>query len=294
MSLRNALATALLLTAGTLSAQGKASIVSGDWLAQRLNDPSVVVLHMAHDDNDYRGAHIPGAREMRYSWITTMRDSIGTEFPAADSLRAVFERLGVSDNSHVVIYNSGNGMAPMSSRVFLSLDYLGHRNISLLDGGFAKWRAAGRPVNGDAVHAARGRITTPLREVTVDAAWIIANTGKKGVAFIDTRTDGEYLGTNERGGLRSLGHVAGARQLEWQQLFSNADENQFLDMAALKKLYDDRSAPGDTIVTYCLVGYRASMTYFAARVLGLPVKIYDGSYQDWARRALPVTKGPNP
>ena len=56
----------------------------------------------------------------------------------------------------------------------------------------------------------------------------------------------------------------------------------------------DRSSPGDTIVTYCLVGYRASMTYFAARALGLPVKIYDGSYQDWARRGLPVVKGTTP
>jgi thiosulfate/3-mercaptopyruvate sulfurtransferase len=285
---------AALLFAGSLTAQGKASIVSADWLAQRLNDPGVVVLHMAHDDNDYRSAHIPGAREMRYSWITTMRDSIGTEFPAADSLRAVFERLGVSDNSHVVIYNSGNGMAPMASRVFLSLDYLGHNNISLLDGGFAKWRAANRPVSSDVVTPTRGKMTTPLRNVVVDAAWVTSRTGKKGVAFIDTRTDGEYLGTNERGGLRSMGHVAGARQLEWQQLFSNADENEFLDVAALKKLYSERSAPGDTIVTYCLVGYRASMTYFAARVLGLPTKIYDGSYQDWARRQLPVTKGPNP
>ena len=51
---------------------------------------------------------------------------------------------------------------------------------------------------------------------------------------------------------------------------------------------------GDTVVTYCMVGYRASMTYFAARYLGLPVKLYDGSYEDWLRRGLPLVTGPAP
>ena len=47
---------------------------------------------------------------------------------------------------------------------------------------------------------------------------------------------------------------------------------------------------GDTVITYCLVGYRASMTYFGARLLGYPVRLYDGSYQEWARRGLPLTR----
>ena len=92
----------------------------------------------------------------------------------------------------------------------------------------------------------------------------------------------------------SEGHVAGARQLEWQQLFANADSAVFLEPDAIARLFGERSAPGDTLVTYCLVGYRASMTYFGARLAGLPVKLYDGSYQDWARRKLPVKKGETP
>lgn len=294
MSVRHVLAVCLLITAQRLSAQDRASIVTADWLAQHLSDPRVVVLHMSRDTVDYGAAHIPGARELQYSWITTMRDSVGTELPAPAQLRALFERLGVSDDSHVVIYNSGAGMAPTASRAFLSLDYLGHRHVSLLDGGLSQWRAAGRPVSTAVVAPTPGTITTPLRDVVVDANWVTSRVGKTGVSFIDTRTDGEYLGTIEQGNLRSEGHVAGARQLQWQQLFAKADSNVFLDAAALAKLYAERSAPGDTIVTYCTVGYRASMTYFAARVVGLPVKIYDGSYQDWARRRLPVVKGTAP
>lgn len=293
MQIRLAFIFSLFATAVGV-AQGKTSIVSTDWLAQHLTDPSVVVLHMAHDSQDYRTAHIPGAREIQYSWITVTRDGVGTELPPIEQLQQVFERLGVSDNSQVVIYASGSGMAPMASRTFFSLDYLGHRSVSLLSGGLAKWRAENRPVSSDQVKAQPGHLTPKPREVVVDANWVNSHTGKKGFAFIDTRTDPEYLGTGELGGIRSEGHIAGARQLQWQQLFANADSGIFLDPRAIAKLYADRSVGGDTLITYCLVGYRASMTYFGARLLGLPVRLYDGSYQDWSRRALPVKKGNAP
>jgi thiosulfate/3-mercaptopyruvate sulfurtransferase len=284
-----------LLAAATLAAQSNRTplIVSTSWLAQHLDDPGVVVLFVGHDSAVYRTGHIPGARELSYLDITVTRDSNGTELPAPDALQHAFERLGVSDDSHVVIYADA-GMAPMASRVFLSLDYIGHARTSLLDGGLTAWRAEGRPVSTTAPVITPGHLTPAPHGVTVDASWVTAHTHQRGVTFIDTRTDSEYLGIGTRGGLPSVGHVAGARQLQWQQLFADATAGNFLDSTAIAKLYDERSAPGDTIVTYCLVGYPASMTYFGARLLGLPVKLYDGSYQDWARRNLPVVKGPNP
>ena len=292
---RHLLAGSLLAFSAT-GAQSRADslIVSTDWLSRHLHDKSVVILHVVHDTVDFAMGHIPGARELSYIAFTTTRDSIGTELPSVDELRTVFERLGVSDDSHVVIYTGVTGMAPMASRAFLTLDYLGLPKISLLDGGLAKWRAEGRPVSIDRNPVAVAHLTPKPRVVTVDANWVNAHTGHRGYAFIDTRTTPEYLGTGERGGLRSEGHIAGARQLEWQQLFANADSMVFLAPAAIAKLYADRSAPGDTLVTYCHVGYRASMTYFGARVAGLPVRLYDGSYQDWARRKLPVHTGASP
>jgi len=285
----------MALAAGIqLSAQDRPTIVSTDWLALHLNDPNVIVLHVVRDSTDYRLGHIPGAREVQYPSIITTRDSIGAELPPPDQLRQVFERLGVSDNSHVVIYSGMTGIAPAASRAFLSLDYLGHRSVSLLSGGIVRWKAEKRPVSTDAVTPTPGHMSSPPRDVVVDANWVMAHTGKKGFAFIDTRTDPEYLGTSTSSRLPSEGHIAGARQLQWEQLFANSDSALFLDPAAIAKLYADRSAPGDTLVTYCLVGYRGSMTYFGARLAGLPVKLYDGSYQDWARRKLPVVRGPTP
>jgi len=269
-------------------------IVSTEWLAQHLNDPMVVVLHVVHDTTDYGSGHIPGAREIQYAEFTAARDSNSTELPAPDDLKKVFERLGVSDESHVVIYTGGAGMAPMASRAFLTLDYLGLQNVSLLNGGLARWRAEGRPVSTERPRITPGRLSPKTKGVTVDANYVMQHAGSPGYAFIDTRTDPEYLGTGERSGLRSEGHVVGARQLEWQQLFADADSSLFLDRAAIAKLFTDRSQPGDTVITYCLVGYRASMTYFGAKLAGLPVKLYDGSYQDWARRKLPTVKGAEP
>lgn len=269
-------------------------IVSTDWLAKHLTDRATVVLQVVHDSTDFRSGHIPGAREIQYSSFTTTRDSVGTELPSVEQLRQVFEKLGVSDDSHVVIYVGGTGMAPMASRAFLTLDYLGHTKVSLLNGGLATWRAEGRPLSTEETHITAGHLTPRPRTVTVDASWVNARAGKRGYAFIDTRTDPEYLGTGSRGGVPSEGHIAGARQLQWEQLFSSADSSLFLEPAAIGKLFADRMTPGDTVITYCLVGYRGSMTYFGARLLGLPVRLYDGSYQDWARRKLPVTKGSAP
>ena len=287
---------ASLLALTTVGAQSPnpAMLVSTDWLAQRLNDAKVVVLHIPHDPNDFATGHIPGARALPYAEVRIEHNGIGTELPPVEQLRQTFEKLGVSDDSHVVIYSGGHGMAPMASRVFLSLDYLGHPKISLLNGGLAKWKAEKRPVSTDVARITPGKLTPKPRTVTVDAEYVMSRIGKPGFAFIDTRTTPEYLGTGSRSGLPSEGHIAGARQLEWEQLFSDAHGGTFLEPAELRKLYADRTAPGDTLITYCLVGYRASMTYFGARLLGYPVRLYDGSYQEWARLSKPVKKGETP
>jgi len=267
-------------------------IVSTAWLARHLSDPKLVVLYVGHDTADAKGDHIPGSRFVSYMDITAQRDGLGTELPPVDKLKDLFESAGVSSGSHVVIYGH---MAPMASRAFFTLDYLGNVRASVLDGGLAKWKREGRAVGPVVAKVSRGSYSPkPRPEVVVDAAWIQPRLGKPGLSLIDTRTDGEYVGDGERHGMPSNGHLLGGRQLEWEQLFKNSDEGEFLDRAALAKLYSARVPAGDTVVTYCWVGYRASMTYLAARALGYPTRLYDGSYQDWSRRNLPVVKGTSP
>ncbi|MDQ2767238.1 MAG: rhodanese-like domain-containing protein [Gemmatimonadota bacterium] len=277
-------------------------IVSTGWLAAHLKDPNVVVLQIdAHmgmgDDVPFSAAHIPGARELLLSSIIVDTNGLNSEMPPVARLREAFESVGVSDSSHVVVYYESE--APTAARAVMTLDYLGHDRVSFLDGGLPKWRAEKRELSTKAATVTRGTMHPQIRaNVIADAPWIQARIGKSGLALIDTRTDGEYLGTGMRHGLPSTGHLYGARQLQWQQLFegdSGSEKGAALKSPAeLRKLFADRMQPGDTVVTYCWVGYRASATYLAARSLGLPVKIYDGSYEDWARRKLPLRVGAAP
>jgi thiosulfate/3-mercaptopyruvate sulfurtransferase len=266
-------------------------LLTTEWLAGHLSDPNVVVLDVEHDADAYRAAHVPGARFLDYMDVVAKRDGLSTELPDASALRIRLERLGISNESHVVLH----GGALMVSRAFVALEYMGLTDVSVLDGGLTKWRTEGRRVTRDEPQVVAGTLTTRLRpEIIADADWVRAHTGKRGVTFIDTRTDGEYLGSGERHGMPSAGHVQGARQLQWEQLFRDPSSLLFRDRDELAGLYAARVQAGDTVVTYCYVGYRASMTYLVARSLGYPTKLYDGSYEDWSRRKLPLVSGAAP
>jgi thiosulfate/3-mercaptopyruvate sulfurtransferase len=304
LTLRSRLVAALaatLLTAllavvpAPLAAQGVRAdlVVTPEWLAARLDDPRLVVLHVAHDD-DYEAGHVPGARRVTYGTLVTRRGTVGSELPDLDSLRAAFEALGVGDSSFVVVYSHE---APMATRVLFSLAALGHDRFAFLDGGLERWTAERRPVSKDAPRPDRGRLTARrAAPVTVDAEWLSSQVNggpAAGLALIDTRTTGEYNGTGNRSGMPSAGHLAGARQLEWQEMFADG-MTRLKPLDELQGMFAERVAPGDTVVTYCWVGYRASATWFMARYLGYEARLYDGSYQDWSQRGLPTRAGTTP
>jgi thiosulfate/3-mercaptopyruvate sulfurtransferase len=270
---------------------GDSIIVSTEWLAAHLSDQSVVVLNVDHESDAYRDGHIPGARFLDYMTVVASHDGLSTELPAANDLRERFEKLGVSNASHVVLY----GPPLMVSRAFLALEYLGSNNVSVLNGGLTKWRAEKRQLTRDEPRVVAGKFEPHVRpEIIADADWVRARIGKPGVALVDTRTDGEYVGSGDRHGMPSSGHVQGAHQLQWQELFREPNDLLFRNRDELARLYATRAQPTDTVVTYCFVGYRASMTYLVARYLGYQAKLYDGSYEDWSRRQLPTVPGAAP
>ena len=278
-----------LLLAAIAAAQSvdTSLVVSAGWLAKHAHDPAVVVLQVDVGDSAYRAGHIPGARFLRYgSYITDAR-GLSTELPPADSLRSLFESVGVSTATHVVLAG-----APLTaSRAFFTLEYLGLAHVSVLDGGVAAWKAAGNPVDRTVPAVVRGRISAaPHPGVVARADWITAHLGKPGMSLLDTRREDEYLGT--AAGVK--GHIEGAHRLEWQEMFRDPNEFSLQDVATLRRLFAARVVPGDTVVAYCRVGHRSSATYFVSRLLGLPVKLFDGSYEEWSRLNLPLVQAPTP
>src|SRR5579863_6653746 len=136
----------MALAAANASADSS-MLVSGDWLAQHLNDASVVLLHVG-SQRDYDAGHIPGARLVTLADISvTDASGLRLELPPPVDLEKAFGRLGVGADSRVVVY-AGTESVQSATRVWFTLDYLGAGDrAALLDGGLAFWRASRRPLS---------------------------------------------------------------------------------------------------------------------------------------------------
>jgi thiosulfate/3-mercaptopyruvate sulfurtransferase len=257
----------------------------------RDKDASIVILHVGDAEAAFEEAHIPGARFLRYTdFAVDGGEDLGSELPAVEDARRVFEAAGVSTDSRVVLYGTNTVAA---ARAFFTLDAFGHSRVALLDGGLRAWRAEGHPIEtGPARLSGRGRFVPVLQPAKIATAQLVQQQlARNGVALVDVRPDPEYLGTD--GGMRGVhaaGHIAGARQLPWNTLVQ--EDGRFLPRDALRaKLAAAGAVVGKPVVPYCMVGMRASVVYFVARHLGYDARLYDGSIVDWSRRKLPVVTG---
>jgi thiosulfate/3-mercaptopyruvate sulfurtransferase len=262
-------------------------LVSTAWLEEHLNDRGLVVISVGPRAS-YDAGHIPGARLVEMSAISNSAPGSTLELPSVDKLKAAFEDLGVSNNSHIVICFLTNYVSP-STRVFFTLDYLGlGGQTSLLDGGFEAWRAEGRAVSTEAPQIVRGTITPhPRPELIVDAGWVSANMNKPKVAIVDARTPEFYTGASA-GRMPRAGHIPSAVNVPFISLADSA--NKLKDSTTLRKMLADAGIKqGDQIVSYCHIGQQATVVYFVAKYLGYDARLYDGSFEDWSKRSeLPV------
>ena len=264
--------------------------VTTAWLADHLKDPDLVLLHVG-DKAEYPAAHIPGARfvELRDISVSSPDREKGLvlELPTPDSLRTQLAALGISDNSRIVVYYGNDWVSP-STRVMFTLDHAGFGSRSaLLDGGMNQWKAENRPVTSEIPPPRTGQLSAlKTRPLVVDAAFVQSHVNAPGYRVLDARSKVFYDGI-EMGSSRK-GHVAGARSLPFTE--TTDDKLHLKSAAELTALFASAGvAPGDTVVAYCHIGQQATAVLFAARTLGHPVLLYDGSFQDWGRRSeLPV------
>jgi len=190
-----ALAVALPGALAAQAAKFDSPVVSTQWLAEHLNDPSVVVLHLANIRRDYTAGHVPGARFLWVNDIAPGTPDLSTELPPVAKLDSLMESLGVSDNSRVVVY--APTVSTMAARVFMTLDYLGLGDrAAVLDGGFNAWKAEGREVSTEVPKVVKGKFTPRVRaEAVVNAEGVKASIDKPGVRILDARTPDFYGAT---------------------------------------------------------------------------------------------------
>ena len=277
-------------------------LVDAEWLASHVQDADLVLLHVG-DADEYADGHIAGARLVSLDDISVSehtRDGLMLQMPEAEDLRRRLEKLGISDGSRIVVYYGKDWVSP-ATRVVFTLQYAGlGERTQLLDGGMPAWIAQGGGLSKAKSEARRGRLSKlDLQDLVVDRDYVKAHLDTAGTAIVDGRAAVFYDGVQTGGAhghVHQRGHIKGARSIPFTAI---ADDQLLLrSQAELRSLFDRAGVkPGDTVIGYCHIGQQATAMLFAARLLGHPAKLYDGSFQDWSRgdsHPVEATAAPEP
>lgn len=276
------------------------TLVSTDWLAAHLNDPDLRIIdaswHMPATGRDARAeydeAHIPGARFFDIDAISDKRSELPHMAPPVEMFISRMRAMGIGDGHQIVIYD--NSDLHSAARVWWTFRLMGKTDVAVLDGGFAKWQAEGRPVE-DMAPIMRDRHITVQRQAGLvrDVTQVAAASKLGDHAIIDARAAERFRGeaTEPRPGLRS-GHIPGARNLPFGRLY-NAD-GTMKDPDAIRAEFEaagvDLSKPA---ITTCGSGVTAATLSLALERIGhRNHSLYDGSWTEWGSFPdLPIATG---
>ena len=284
----------LLISACSGSEDGPETgiLVSTDWVKERLGDPDLVLLHSGTQEV-YDSIHIPGARLIIPSDFTSSSGIKRNEIPETDSLVEMLRMAGVNKDSRILLYHESAGLLTRTARVYLTLDQMGLGGQSfLMNGGLPAWQEEDRELTDQIPDLHPGNLSSPdLKDVVVEYTEIMDHRWDDQWIILDTRSDEEYFGTPASGDeAAGGGHVEGAYFLPYQDLLVNDRDHLYRSDEEMDQLFKQAGTdPEKRAVVYCGSGIRASAAYLAARHLGYPVLLYDGSYEEWSELDLPLT-----
>ncbi len=282
----------MALSAGYQSALANSSVpplVETQWLAKNLNKPGLRIVYMAgmvqNDRANFDAKHIPGSVYLDIGSLMSVMGN-GSTPPDKAKFEALMGRLGISNDSYVII-SGGSGGNPFITSAFWLMQYFGHEKLSYLNGGVSKWMREKLPATG-----APTKITpatykaTPDSSIYADADYVLKNLKNPKVVIVDTRGADAYKGVkNEQPKInKRTGHIPGAVNLNFYPSNLNRD-GTFKSVSALKSVYESKGVTRDKeVITYCQGGIRASHTYFVLKnLLGYPkVRNYVGSWGQWS------------
>lgn len=269
-------------------------LVTTGWLGENMNHPNLRIIDFGRMQEEYDAGHIPGAVYVDSKWVAAETPD-GAATPAfVENAGNVLSAAGVGNGTTVVVYDGSRGL--VAARLFWLMEYLGHRDVRLLNGGLAAWVHEGREVS-----QARSQVTRESFAPHVEPArlasksWVLENIDNPLIKILDVRNPNEYAGLEvkaERGG-----HIPGAINVEWIRSLSEGDTPLLLPAGPLKGIYEAGGLSlGSEIVIYCQAGGRADHTYFVLRLLGYPsVRVYDASWAEWGNDPdVPIVTGVAP
>lgn len=272
-------------------------LVTTDWLAENLN--SVRVVESNEDILLYDTGHIPGA--VKLDWHTELNDRVRRDYLDGNAFAELMRAKGISRDDTIVLYgDKSNWWACYAFWVF---KLFGHEDVRLLDGSRAKWIAEGRELTKEQPVLSAGNYPAVVRDDSQLRAFRDDIAKHSPSPIVDIRSPQEYTGErlhmpdypNE--GAARAGHIPGARNVPWGKCVQ--EDGTFKPLAGLKQvlLTETGFSPDEKFITYCRIGERSSLTWFALKYLvGIKdVRNYDGSWTEWGNLvAAPIAQGEEP
>ncbi|MDD3517629.1 MAG: sulfurtransferase [Chromatiales bacterium] len=248
-------------------------------LESRLHEPDLLIVDLCKPEI-YAQLHVPGAVHVNYPEIVAMRPPVMGLLPPAEQVHALCGRLGIGPDTHVVAYDDeGGGRA---GRLLWTLAAWGHTRLSLLDGCLHAWANEGHLLDRAPAGATPTDFTPRFVEDEIaDRTWILAHLDDPGVCLLDTRSAGEYAGTDKRA--ERAGHIPGAVHFEWTRAMDTARNLRLRPRdALLEELATLGVTPEREVVVYCHSHHRSAHTWVMLKHLGFRrVRGYPGSWSDW-------------
>lgn len=273
-------------------------LVSTDWLAQNLGQADVVVVdaswHMPatqrNGREEYRASHIPGARFLDIDAVADTANPAPHMLPSAEEFGRAMEELGIGRNDRIVVYD--NSTTRNAARGWFMFRHFGADQVAILDGGFAKWVAEGRPVESGEPAPRKAQFDAVERIGEVVSKREVAK--GVGMPVVDARSRSRFEGTepDPRPNVAAA-HIPGARNLPYAELYN--PDGTFKSPDEIRKLFDAaRVDPDKPFVASCGSGVTATSLIFAARLLGnRDARLFDGSWSEWgADPSTPKETGP--
>ncbi|MBZ5557919.1 MAG: sulfurtransferase [Acidobacteriia bacterium] len=262
-------------------------LVDTDWVAAHAADVNVRVVDMRQ--SGFADGHVPGAVALS---PVAIRDAKAppTFLPTPAAFDAMMARLGISNATRVVVYDERGGI--YGARLWWILNYFGHPNVALMNGGWLKWSAEHRPTSKETPSPPAGQFTAkPQPKWLATASDVVAAIGKPGIRIVDARTRNEIDGTDLRN-IKRGGFIKSSTPVYWEDLL-DPQAKTFKSADEIRKLYEDRGIlPSQEVIAYCQVGMRASVDLFALHLVGYDkLRNYYGAWEEWGNRDdLPIER----
>lgn len=271
-------------------------LVSTDWVAAHLKDPSVRIAEVDVDTKAYEEGHVPGA--IGWAWNSQLCDTLRRDILSKEQFEALMSDSGVSSATTLVIYGDNNNW--FAAWALWQAKIYGHENVRLMNGGRKKWLAEGRELSKEAPHVTKTLYRAKPADVSlrVFLPEVQKASADRTAALVDVRSPQEFTGeilappglpeTCQRGG-----HIPGARNIPWGKAAN--DDGTFKSADELRALYAAEGIDGSKpVIAYCRIGERSSHTWFVLKyLLGFDkVTNYDGSWTEWGNLVgAPVERG---